>query len=94
VLATFLSAIAIWFYGADPAWAPELAKLNATLTTTTPAAATLMTSRKPTEAYYLSGSWTPSSIPAGAPCSRHAPLPKDTIISTFVEAAGPMRRCR
>jgi hypothetical protein len=94
VLTTFLSAIAIWFYGAGPAWAPEPAKLKVPLATTTPAAAETVYSRKPTEAYYLSGSWTPSSIPAGLPCSRSSPLPKGTIITTFVEASGPFRRCR
>jgi hypothetical protein len=78
--------------GAGTAMAPEPARLNATLYSgSTPGV--YVSSSLPTTVYFLSTSWTYSSVPAGAPCSPTAPIPAGSITTRVVLATGSYRRC-
>jgi hypothetical protein len=94
VAAAILAAAGAWFHGASPVSAPEPARLNSTLYATGAASATYVNTSKSTSGYFLSSSWTPSSIPVGLPCSTTYPLPAGTTLYKVVQASGNYRRCQ
>jgi hypothetical protein len=89
-----VSAGGTFFAGAGSALAPEPARLASTLASTGSTAATLIYSRTVVPAYFLSSSWTPSSMPAGLPCSTTAPVPSGTVLTHYVVASGNYRKCQ
>jgi hypothetical protein len=94
VAAVIVGAAGAWLHGAGGVRAPEPARLNSTLYATGATSATYVNSLKSTSGYFLSGSWTPSSIPAGVPCSTTYPVPAGTTLYKVVYASGSYRRCQ
>lgn len=96
VLATgVLAAIGAWLYSAGPVKAPEAARLNSTLYASDSWTPVLYVySNLAGRGYFVSGSWTPSTAPAGAPCSTTAPVPAGTVLYKVVYASGNYRRCQ
>ena len=96
-LTALICAAVVWMAGAGSAVAPEPARLTSTLSTTGAANGVYIYSLGRTTAYFLSASWTPSSLPVGAPCSTVAPLPynplKPLTLTTVVQGSGNYRRC-
>jgi hypothetical protein len=93
VAAVMVGAAGAWFHGAGGVRAPEPARLNTTLYASGAAGATYVITARTTSAYFLSGSWTYSSIPAGTPCSTTYPVPAGTTVYTVVYASGSYRKC-
>jgi hypothetical protein len=75
------------------ALAPEPARLNSTLYSSGASSATWINTNAVTYAYFLSSSWTPSSLPAGYPCSTVYPLAAGTTLYKVIQASGNYRRC-
>jgi hypothetical protein len=94
VSALIVGATGGWFAGAGTVRAPEPARLNSTLYNTGATSATYITSHGGTNAYFLSSSWTPSSLPAGYPCSTTAPVPYGTTLYGVIYASGNYRKCQ
>jgi hypothetical protein len=97
VAATFLAlvcAAAVWIAAAGSALAPEPARLNSTLYSSGADSATYINTLRATNAYFVSSSWMPSSVPAGTPCSTTAPVPAGTILTKVVVASGGYRKCQ
>lgn len=86
-------AAAIWMATAGSALAPEPARLNSTLYSTGSSTVIYVYSLASGRGYYLSSSWTPSSLPIGAPCSTTAPVPAGTVLTAVVQGSGSYRRC-
>jgi hypothetical protein len=93
VAAVIVGAAGAWFHGAGGVHAPEPARLNSTLYSSGAAVATYVNTGGSTSAYFLSGSWTWSSLPIGAPCSTTYPVPASTTLYKVVYASGSYRRC-
>jgi hypothetical protein len=93
LIAASTAASAAFVSSGASALAPEAARLNNTLYTSTSAAYT--PSNTATTAYYLSAAnWTYApSIPVGAPCSSTWALPAGTVITSVVQGNGSYRRC-
>jgi hypothetical protein len=89
-----ICAAMVWMAGAGTALAPEPARLNSTLYSSGATSATYVNTLSSTSAYFLSSSWTPSSLPVGAPCSTTFPRPAGTTLSTVVVASGSYRKCQ
>ena len=97
VAAAFLAlvcAAAVWMAGAGSALAPEPARLNSTLYSSGADSAIYINTLRATNAYFVSSSWMPSSVPAGTPCSTTAPVPAGTILTKVVVASGSYRKCQ
>jgi hypothetical protein len=94
VAAAVVAAAGAWFHGAGGVQAPEPARLNSTLLQSGGDSAVFVNTLRSTTAYFLSGSWTPSSIPAGLPCSTTYPLPAGTTLYKVVYASGSYRKCQ
>jgi hypothetical protein len=94
VAAAILAAGGAWFAGAGGVLAPEPARLNSTLYSSGASSAIYITSLRSTSGYFLSSSWTPSSIPAGLPCSTTYPVPAGTTLYKVVYASGNYRKCQ
>ena len=96
-LTALICAAVVWMAGAGSAVAPEPARLTSTLASTGGSNAVYVTSLSRTTAYFLSASWTPSSLPVGAPCSSVAPVPYNPAnpltLTTVVQGSGNYRRC-
>jgi hypothetical protein len=93
VVAVLVVAAGWWLHGAGGVRAPEPARLNSTLYASGASSATYIESNQATSGYFLSSSWTPSSLPAGYPCSTTYPVPAGTILYKTVQASGSYRRC-
>lgn len=98
-LATVVAAVIVgltggWLAGAGAVSAPEPARLNSTLSGSGPSSATYVNTQNSTSAYFVSSSWTPSSIPAGYPCSTTYPVSAGTTLYRTVYANGNYRRCQ
>jgi hypothetical protein len=94
VAAALTAAGGAWFAGAGGVKAPEPARLNSTLYSSGSTSAIYITTLRATSAYFLSSSWTPSSIPAGVPCSTTYPVSAGTTLYKVVYASGNYRRCQ
>lgn len=98
LLVAMVSAAVVWMGSSGTALAPEAARLNSTLYNSGASSATYVTTNKQTSGYYLSGSWTPSSLPIGAPCSTTAPIyynsASPVTLYTVVQGSGSYRRCQ
>jgi hypothetical protein len=94
VAAVIVGATGGWFAGAGTVSAPEPARLNSTLYSTGPSSATYVNTLRSTSGFFLSSSWTPSSIPAGYPCSTTYPVPAGTTLYGVVYASGNYRKCQ
>ena len=92
-IAAIGAAGGVWLTGARSALAPEPARVNGNLygngwSTT----ANYITSGGTTTAWYWSGSWSASSIPAGVPCTTRA-LQAGETATQVIQAYGNYRRC-
>jgi hypothetical protein len=94
VAAVIVGATGGWLAGAGAVSAPEPARLNSTLYSSGPSSATYVNTLGSTSGYFLSSSWTPSTIPAGYPCSTTYPRSSGTTLYTTVYASGNYRRCQ
>jgi hypothetical protein len=94
VAAVIVGAAGAWLHGAGGVRAPEPARLNTTLYASGATSATYVTTLRSTSGYFLSGSWTASSLPAGYPCSTTYPVAAGTTLYTTVQAVGNYRKCQ
>jgi hypothetical protein len=88
------AAAGVWLHGASPVFAPEPARLTSTLYSSGASTVIYVTTLRQGSAIFLSGSWTPSSAPAGMPCSTTYPVPAGTVLYHVVYASGSYRRCQ
>lgn len=93
VAAIVIGAAGAWLHGASPVFAPEPARLTSTLYGSGASSAMYVTTLKPTSAYFLSSSWTWSSLPAGYPCSTTYPRPSGVTVYSTIQASGNYRKC-
>jgi hypothetical protein len=93
VAAVIVGSAGGWFHGAGGVLAPEPARLNSTLYSSGASSATYVNTLHSTLGYFLSGSWTPSSLPAGYPCSTTYPVSAGTTLYKVVYASGSYRKC-
>jgi hypothetical protein len=93
VAAATVAAVAAWFANASAVRAPEPARLNATLSSTS-VSGLYITSLKATNVYFLSNTnWTARDLPSGAPCSATWGLSTGATVYGVVMAAGNYRKC-